>query len=53
MGLKQIFQNFSLDTLLSLPPSELLALVVMALLVAIPSILLLLWAVDLWDARPR
>lgn len=32
MGLKQIFQNFSLDTLLSLPPSELLALVVMVLL---------------------
>lgn len=41
MGLKQIFQNFSLDTLLSLPPSELLALVVLCVAVVVGAFLLI------------
>lgn len=32
MGLKQIIQNLTLETLLSLPPSDLLALLVLCLL---------------------
>jgi hypothetical protein len=41
MGLKQILQNFSWDALISLPPSELLSLVVLVLLAGS----LLVWAV--------
>jgi hypothetical protein len=33
MGLKQILQNFSWETLSNLPPSDLLALLVLALVV--------------------
>lgn len=32
MGLKQILQNFSWETLINLPPSELLALLIIAFL---------------------
>lgn len=41
MGIGRIFQNFSWDTLMSLPPSELLSLVVLWLLACYGLVILL------------
>lgn len=40
MGLKQILQNFSWETLFSLPPSEILSLVALAAVVVVAAVLL-------------
>jgi hypothetical protein len=49
MGMKQIFQNFSWDTLASLPPSELFALVALFLVTAFLLFWLASFVASFWD----
>jgi len=49
MSIRQIFENLSWETLISLPPGELLAVVILTAIALLVVTVLLLWVVSFFD----